>query len=226
MHTRSLSLPSQAHAVQQLAVAHRAALRTLHSLANTASNGTNPKVTQQLVSLLELLSRVATQFGSRCKEAELLEALKELKESLNDHFFTLQSSSSAEERGKTHLKPLVISHAAKPLRNKGSLRQHPRPKSVLLKRNSFHVKAAKPKHDGSKEREPFHYARGTRSSLIKRSPRKMEPSNQPTSPPPPPPPSSISNTSATQKNSNSCHLEREVARYVHVSIHVLAFKQF
>ena len=209
-------------------MAHRAALRTLHSLANTASNGTNPRVTQQLVSLLELLSRVATQFGSHCKEAELLEALKELKESLNDHFFTLQSSSSAKERGKTHLKPLVISHAAKPLRNKGSLRQHPRPKSVLLKRNSFHVKATKPKHDGSKEREPFHFTRGTRSSLIKRSPRTMEPSNQPTSPPPLPPPPPTSNTSATQKNSNSSHLEREVARYVHVSIHVLAliFKQF
>lgn len=183
-------------------------------------------MTQQLISLLELLSRVATQFGSRCEEAELLEALKELKESLNDHFFTLQSSSSAEERGKIHLKPSVISHAAKPLRNKGSLRRHSRPKSVLLKKTSFHVKATKPKHDGSKEREPFHYARGTRSSLIKRSPRKMEPSNQPTSPPPPP--SSTSNTSATQKNSNSSHLEREVARYVHVSIHVLAliFKQF
>ena len=155
-----------------------------------------------------------------------MEALKELKESLNDHFFTLQSSSSAEERGKTHLKPSVISHAAKPLRNKDSLRQHSRPKSVLLKKTSFHVKATKPKHDGSKEREPFHFARGTRSSLIKRSPRKMKPSNQPTSPPPPPHPSSTSNTSATQKNSNSSHLEREVARYVHVSIHVLAFKQF
>ena len=186
-------------------------------------------MTQQLVSLLELLSRVATQFGSRSEEAELLEALKELKESLNDHFFTLQSSSSAEERGKIHLKPSVISHATKPLRNKGSLRQHSRPKSVLLKKTSFHMKATKPKHDGSKEREPFHFARGTRSSLIKRSPRKMKPSNQPTSPPPPPPPphpSSTSNTSATQKNSNSSHLEREVARYVHVSIHVLAFKQF
>ncbi|XP_019850073.1 PREDICTED: uncharacterized protein LOC109580922 [Amphimedon queenslandica] len=210
----------KSHAVQQLAGAHRTALRTLHSLTNTASNGTDPKVTHQLISLLELLARISSQSDDGFEDTELLEGIKGLRESLVDHFAVVKSASVAEERKIASLKSHDLSTVAKPSGKKRNMKQRLgfKPKSVILKRNytqGGHGHGPKSKVE---EKKTFNRTNGVSPSFTKKRENKValkERRDEPLSlsaPPPPPPPAS--DRTENVENVSRSHFEKEVTRHM------------
>ena len=182
--------------MKQLAAAHRAALRTLHTLVNTATTqgySANPKVTSELASLVEQLSHICTQAQISSSVTDNIES-QQLQHLLTEFKDYLQTKIQSPY----HPNPTVTyqSHLETPVtetvttKRKKQLRKS-RPKGVLLKPSLHSRRPLKTPLSISEDGIP-HFAKQTFSSTLKQSPKKLQPANKPRIPssiPNSPPPS-------------------------------------
>lgn len=182
--------------MKQLAAAHRAALRTLHTLVNTATTqgySTNPKVTSELASLVEQLSHICTQAQISSSVTDNIESqqLQHLLTEFKDYLQTkIQSPYRPNPRVtyQSYLETPVTETV--PIKRKKQLHKS-RPKGVLLKPSLRSRRPLKTPLSISEDGIP-HFAKQTFSSTLKQSPKKLQPANKPRNPssiPNSPPPS-------------------------------------
>lgn len=185
--------------MKQLAAAHRAALRTLHTLVNTATTqgySTNPKVTSELTSLVEQLSHICTQAQISSSVTDNVES-QQLQHLLTEFKEYLQTKTQSPYRPNSTViyQPHLEIPATKTITIKRKKQLHKsQPKGVLLKPSLRSRRPLKTPLSIGEDGIP-HFAKQTFSSTLKQSPKKLQPTNKPlipssipNSPPPSPSP--------------------------------------
>ena len=179
--------------MKQLAAAHRAALRTLHTLVNTATTqgySTNTKVTSELASLVEQLSHICTQAQISSSMTDNVES-QQLQHLLTEFKDYLQTRTQSPYRPNPTVvyQPHLEIPATKAVTIKRKKQLHKsRPKGVLLKPSLRSRRPLKTPLSIGEDNIP-HFARQTFSSTLKQSPKKLQPTDKPLIP------SSIPNSS-------------------------------